>query len=207
MVGLGGLGHMGVKLSHSFGAQTVLFTTSAGKVEDGKRLGADEVVISKDDKQMAKHKRSFDLIVSTVSAKISLDPYIDLLNRDGTLVLLGVPEGGYPGPDLTSALFKRASIAGSIIGGIKETQEMLDYCAEKNIVSDVEMIPIQKINEAYERTIKGDVKYRFRDRYGVAERLMPRPIPSRAAPPTVLLRHCKISKNNRRQSRSALVGF
>jgi uncharacterized zinc-type alcohol dehydrogenase-like protein len=161
VVGLGGLGHMGVKLSHSFGAETVLFTTSPDKVEDGRRLGADDVVISKDEKQMAKHKRSLDLIVSTVSAKISLDPYVDLLARDGTLVLLGVPEGGYPQTNLVGALFKRASIAGSIIGGIKQTQEMLDYCAEKNIVSDVEMIPIQKINEAYERTIKGDVKYRF----------------------------------------------
>jgi len=161
IVGLGGLGHMGVKFSHAFGAKTVLFTTSPSKIADGKRLGADEVVISKDADQMKKHERSFDLIVNTVAASHDLDPFVSLLRRDGTLVLVGAPEHAHPSPPVFNLLFARRSIAGSGIGGIAETQEMLDYCAEKNIVSDIEMIQPTEINTAYERMLKGDVKYRF----------------------------------------------
>jgi uncharacterized zinc-type alcohol dehydrogenase-like protein len=161
IVGLGGLGHMGVKLSHAFGAHTVLFTTSPGKTEDAKRLGADEVVISKNQNEMDKHSSSFDLIVSTVAASHNLDPFISLLKRDGTLVLVGAPEHPHPSPGVFNLITRRRSIAGSMIGGIKETQEMLDFCAKHNIVSDIELIPIQKINEAYERMLRSDVKYRF----------------------------------------------
>jgi uncharacterized zinc-type alcohol dehydrogenase-like protein len=161
IVGLGGLGHMGVKFAHAFGAETVLFTTSPSKVEDGKRLGADKVVVSKEASQMKPHERSFDLIVNTVAVSHNLDPFLALLKRDGTLVLVGAPEHPHPSPSVFSLLMARRSLAGSGIGGIAETQEMLDYCAEKKIVSDIEMIPIQKINEAYGRMAKGDVKYRF----------------------------------------------
>lgn len=161
IVGLGGLGHMGVKFAHAFGAETVLFTTSPSKVADGKRLGADHVVVSKDADAMNKHARSFDLIVNTVAASHNLDPFLSLLKRDGTLVLVGAPEHPHPSPTVFQLILARRSLAGSGIGGIAETQEMLDYCAEKRIVSDVELIPIQKINEAYERMARGDVKYRF----------------------------------------------
>jgi uncharacterized zinc-type alcohol dehydrogenase-like protein len=161
IVGLGGLGHMGVKFAHAFGAHTVLFTTSPDKIEDGKRLGADDVVISKSTGAMNAHTRSFDLIVSTVAASHNLDPFISLLKRDGTLVLVGAPEHPHPSPTVFNLLLGRRSLAGSAIGGIRETQEMLDYCGRKNITCDIELIPIQKINEAYERVIKGDVKYRF----------------------------------------------
>jgi alcohol dehydrogenase (NADP+) len=161
IVGLGGLGHMGVKFSHAFGANTVLFTTSPSKIEDGKRLGADDVVVSKDPGQMNRHNRSFDLIVSTVAVSHNLDPFISLLKRDGTLVLVGAPEHPHPSPSVFNLIMARRSLAGSGIGGIPETQEMLDYCAAKGIVSDIELIPIQKINEAYERMLQGDVKYRF----------------------------------------------
>jgi uncharacterized zinc-type alcohol dehydrogenase-like protein len=161
IVGLGGLGHMGVKFSHAFGAETALFTTSPSKVEDGKRLGADHVVISRNADEMKKHQRSFDLLVNTVAASHSLDPFLSLLRRDGTMVLVGAPEQPHPSPSVFSLIFGRRSLAGSGIGGIRETQEMLDFCAEKNIVSDVEQIPVQKINEAYARMAKGDVKYRF----------------------------------------------
>lgn len=161
VVGLGGLGHMGVKFSHAFGAHTVLFTTSAGKAEDGKRLGADEVVISKDDAQMAKHAGSFDFILNTVAASHNLDAFTNLLRHDGTMCLVGAPAHPHPSPSVWPLITKRASIAGSAIGGIPETQEMLDFCAEHNIVCDIEMIPIQKINEAYERMLRSDVKYRF----------------------------------------------
>ena len=161
IVGLGGLGHMGVKFSHAFGAETVLFTTSDSKIEDGKRLGADSVVISKDEAQMNAHARSFDLIVSTVAASHNLDPFISLLKRDGALVLVGAPEHPHPSPTVFNLLLGRRSLAGSAIGGIAETQEMLNFCSEKNIVADIELIPIQKINESYERMQKGDVKYRF----------------------------------------------
>jgi uncharacterized zinc-type alcohol dehydrogenase-like protein len=161
IVGLGGLGHMGVKFAHAFGAETILFTTSPHKVADGKRLGADDVVLSKEVGQMQRHTRSFDLIVSTVSASYNLDPYLSLLKRDGTLVLVGAPEHPHPSPTVFNFITARRRLAGSSIGGIPETQEMLHYCAEKRITSDIELIPIQKINEAYERLLKGDVKYRF----------------------------------------------
>ncbi|SDT87335.1 uncharacterized zinc-type alcohol dehydrogenase-like protein [Verrucomicrobium sp. GAS474] len=160
IVGLGGLGHMGVKFAHAFGAHVVLFTTSPGKVEDGKRLGADEVVISKDADAMAKHANSFDLIVDAVSAEHDMNAYLNLIKRDGTLVLVGVPEKPLSIHPF-SVVAKRKNFAGSCIGGIAETQEMLDFCAEKGIVSDIELIPIDKINEAYERMLKSDVKYRF----------------------------------------------
>jgi uncharacterized zinc-type alcohol dehydrogenase-like protein len=161
IVGLGGLGHMGVKFAHAFGCHTVLFTTSASKIEDGKRLGADEVVISKDDKQMAKHAASFDFILNTVAAPHNLDAFTNLLRADGTMCLVGAPSSPHPSPSIWPLIMKRASIAGSAIGGIPETQEMLDFCAKNGIVSDIEIIPIQKINEAYERMLRSDVKYRF----------------------------------------------
>jgi uncharacterized zinc-type alcohol dehydrogenase-like protein len=161
IVGLGGLGHMGVKLAHAMGAHVVLFTTSPGKAEDAKRLGADEVVISKNVDEMANHTASFDFILNTVAAAHDLDPFLALLKRDGTLCLNGVPEHAHPSPNISYLIFKRRRIAGSLIGGIPETQEMLDFCAEHNIVSDIELINIQDINTAYERMLKGDVKYRF----------------------------------------------
>ncbi len=161
IVGLGGLGHMGVKFASAFGAHTVLFTTSAGKTEDALRLGADEVVISKNDAEMKKHLGSFDFILNTVAASHTLDSYTTLLKRDGTMCLVGVPEHPHPSPNVGVLIFGRRQIAGSLIGGIKETQEMLDFCAERNITSDIEIIPIQKIEEAYKRMVKSDVKYRF----------------------------------------------
>lgn len=161
IVGLGGLGHMGVKFAHALGAHTVLFTTSPGKAEDAKRLGADEVVISKDPEAMAAQAGSFDFILNTVAAPHDLDPYIHCLKLDGTLCLVGAPDEPHPSPEVMGLIFGRKRIAGSAIGGIPETQEMLDFCAEHNIVSDIELIPIQKINEAYERMLKSDVKYRF----------------------------------------------
>lgn len=161
IVGLGGLGHMGVKFAHALGASTVLFTTSASKIEDGKRLGAHEVVISKNADAMKKHERSFDLIVNTVAASHDLDQFTALLRRDGTLVLVGAPEHAHPSPNVFNLIFARRSIAGSGIGGIAETQQMLDYCGEKNITSDIELIHPGEINIAYERMLKGDVKYRF----------------------------------------------
>ncbi len=160
IIGLGGLGHMGVKLSHALGATTALFTTSASKVEDARRLGADLVILSKSAQQMAEHAQSFDLIIDTVAATHDLGPYFNLLKRDATMVQVGAPE--HP---LSVAVFplimRRRAFVGSAIGGIAETQEMLDFCAAKNIAADVEVIPIQKINEAYERMLKSDVKYRF----------------------------------------------
>lgn len=161
IVGLGGLGHMGVKLAHAMGAHVVLFTTSASKVEDGKRLGADEVVISKDPEAMAKHANSFDLVINTVAAQHDLNPFIALLKRDGTMTLVGVPEHDHPSPQVFNLIMKRRRLAGSLIGGIAETQEMLDFCGQHGITSDIEMIPMQKINEAYGRMLKSDVKYRF----------------------------------------------
>ncbi|MCU0863624.1 MAG: NAD(P)-dependent alcohol dehydrogenase [Planctomycetes bacterium] len=161
IVGLGGLGHMGVKFAHAFGAHTVLFTTSASKVADGKRLGADEVVISRDADAMAKHVRSFDLIVNTVAVSHDLDPFLNLLRRDGTLVLVGAPEHAHPSPNVFNLIFARRSLAGSGIGGIAETQQMLDYCGAKGITSDIELIQPGQINTAYERMLKSDVKYRF----------------------------------------------
>jgi uncharacterized zinc-type alcohol dehydrogenase-like protein len=161
IVGLGGLGHMGVKLSHALGAHTVLFTTSPGKVEDGKRLGADEVVVSRNADEMAKQANRLDLIVDTVAVPHDLDPFIAALNRDSALVLVGAPGTPHPSPGVFPLLMRRRHIAGSGIGGIKETQEMLDFCAAHNIVSDIEITPIQKINEAHDRVLKSDVRYRF----------------------------------------------
>jgi alcohol dehydrogenase (NADP+) len=160
IIGLGGLGHMGVKLAHAMGATTVLFTTSASKVADGKRLGADEVVLSKDREQMARHVASFDLIIDTVATTHDLAPYFNLLKRDATMVQVGAPEHPLP-IAVFPLLLRRRNFAGSAIGGIAETQEMLDFCAQKTLAADVEVIPIQKINEAYERMLKSDVKYRF----------------------------------------------
>lgn len=160
IVGLGGLGHMGLKFAHAFGAHTVLFTTSPNKSADAKRMGADEIVISKNDAEMQKHVNSFDFILDTVSAPHDLNAYLNLLKRDGTMTLVGAPPKP-PVVEVFGLLMKRRQLAGSGIGGIRETQEMLDFCAEHGITSDVELIPIQKINEAYERLLKSDVKYRF----------------------------------------------
>jgi alcohol dehydrogenase (NADP+) len=160
IVGLGGLGHMGVKFANAFGAHVVLFTTSPKKTEDALRLGAHEVVVSKNDAEMQKHAGSFDFILDTVSAEHDLNAYIALLKRDGTMTLVGAPPT--PTPVLGfNLLFKRRQLAGSMIGGIRETQEMLDFCAEHGITSDIELIKIQQINDAYERLLKSDVKYRF----------------------------------------------
>ena len=161
VVGLGGLGHMAVKLAHALGAHVVLFTTSPGKTEDARRLGADEVVLSRDPEEVAKHANSFHFIIDTVAAPHSLDTYLTLLKRDGALVLVGAPGEPHPSPGVMNMIMGRRSLAGSLIGGIAETQEVLDFCAKHGIASDVEVIPIQQINEAYERMLKGDVKYRF----------------------------------------------
>lgn len=160
IVGLGGLGHMGVKFAHALGAHTVVFTTSPGKVEDARRLGADEVVISKNSAEMQKHAGSFDFILDCVSADHDINAYINLLTRDGNMTLVGAPEK----PLALSSfglIFGRRSVSGSPIGGIAETQEMLDFCGTHSITSDVEVIAIQQVNEAYERLLKADVKYRF----------------------------------------------
>ena len=161
VVGLGGLGHMAVKLAHALGAHVVLFTTSPGKAEDARRLGADEVVLSRNPEEMGKHGNSFHLIIDTVAAPHDLDALLTLLKRDGALVLVGAPGEPHPSPTVFNLILHRRTLAGSLIGGIPETQEMLDFCAEHGIVSDIEIIPIQRINEAYERMLKGDVKYRF----------------------------------------------
>ena len=161
VVGLGGLGHMAVKLAHAFGAQVVLFTTSPGKAADARRLGADEVVVSKDPDAMNQHLSRFDFILDTVAAPHNLDVYLQLLKRDGTLCLVGAPQDPHPPLEVFNLIFKRRRLAGSLIGGIRETQEMLDFCAAHDIVSEIELIPIQKINEAYERMLRSDVKYRF----------------------------------------------
>src|SRR5665213_2310642 len=160
VVGLGGLGHMGLKFAHSFGAHVVQFTTSESKIADAKKLGADEVVISKDEAAMAKHKGSFDFILDCVSAPHDINAYLGMLRLDGAICLVGLPDK----PVATSPfalVTNRRSLSGSMIGGMKETQEMLDYCAEKNIVSEIELIGYDRIAEAYERVVKGDVKYRF----------------------------------------------
>ena len=160
VVGLGGLGHMGVKFAHALGAHTVLFTTSPNKKDDAIRLGADEVVVSRNADEMAKHAGSFDFILDCVSADHDINALLGLLRRDGNLTLVGAPEKPMP---LSSfpLIFARRSLSGSLIGGIKETQEMLDFCGKHNITADVEVIPIQKVNEAYDRLLKADVKYRF----------------------------------------------
>jgi alcohol dehydrogenase (NADP+) len=161
IVGLGGLGHMGLKFAHAFGAETILFTTSPGKSADARRLGAHDVVISRDAEQMKKHLASFDFILNTVAASHNLDPFIQLLKRDGTLCLIGVPETPHPSPGVAGLIFGRRRLAGSLIGGLPETQEMLDYCGQQKIVSDIEVIRMDEINTAYERMLRSDVKYRF----------------------------------------------
>ena len=160
IVGLGGLGHMGVKFARAFGAHTVVFTTSPSKKDDALRLGADEVVLSRDANEMAKHAGSFDFILDAVAADHDLNAYINLLRRDGTLTMVGAPEKPLP-IAVFGLIMGRRSLSGSPIGGLAETQEMLDFCGDHNITSDVEVIPIQKVNEAYERLLKSDVKYRF----------------------------------------------
>ena len=160
VVGLGGLGHMGVKLAHAFGAHVVVFTTSPSKQEDALRLGADEVVVSRNTEEMQKRAGSFDFILDAVSANHDINAYLNLLGRDGNLTLVGAPEKPFA-VSAFSLLFGRRSFSGSIIGGIRETQEMLDFCGTHNITADVEVIPIQKVNEAYARLLKSDVKYRF----------------------------------------------
>lgn len=160
VIGLGGLGHMALKFAHSFGAHVVCFTTSSGKASDAKRLGADEVILSTSPEEMAKGVGTFDFILDTVSANHDLNAYLALLKRDGTMCLVGVPSEA-------AALYAfslvggRKRLVGSLVGGLPETQEMLDYCAEHGITSDVEVIPMAKINEAYDRMLKSDVKYRF----------------------------------------------
>lgn len=161
IVGIGGLGHMGVKLARAMGAQVVAFTTSESKRDAAKALGADEVVLSRKAEEMATHANSFDLIVDTVAAAHDLNAYLALLKRDGTLTLVGAPATPHPSPEVFSLIFKRRTLAGSMIGGIPETQEMLDFCAEHGIVSDIELIRADEINQAYERLLRGDVKYRF----------------------------------------------
>ena len=160
-MGLGGLGHMAVKFAHAFGAEVVLFTTSAGKTADAKRLGADDVVISRNADDMKAQASSLDFILDTVAAPHDLDAYLNLLKRDGILCLVGVPDKPHPSPNVGNLIFKRRSIAGSLIGGTRETQEMLDYCGAHGIVSDIELIPMHGINAAYERMLRSDVKYRF----------------------------------------------
>jgi uncharacterized zinc-type alcohol dehydrogenase-like protein len=160
VVGLGGLGHMGVKFAHALGAHTVVFTTSPGKKDDALRLGADEVVLSRDAGEMAKHAGSFDFILDAVAADHDINAFINLLRRDGNITMVGAPEKPLP-VAVFGLIFGRRSLSGSPIGGVPETQEMLDFCGQHNITSDVEIIPIQKVNEAYERLLKSDVKYRF----------------------------------------------
>ena len=160
VVGLGGLGHMAVKFAHALGAHVVVFTTSPHKKEDARRLGADEVVISRNADEMQKHASSFNFILDAVAAEHDINAYIQLLSRDGNLTLVGAPAKPFSVAGF-GLIFGRRSLSGSLIGGIAETQEMLDFCGKHNITSDVEVIPIQKVNEAYERLLKSDVKYRF----------------------------------------------
>jgi len=161
IVGIGGLGHMGIKLARALGAHVVAFTTSESKRQDAHDLGAHEVIVSRDADAMATQARSLDLIVNTVAAPHDLDAFLNLLKRDGTMVLVGAPSTPHPSPQVFNLIMKRRAIAGSMIGGIPETQEMLDFCARHGIVSDIEMIRADEINAAYERMLKGDVKYRF----------------------------------------------
>ncbi len=161
VVGIGGLGHMGLKLAKALGAHVVAFTTSASKIDDARALGADEVVVSRNAEEMQAHSGSFDFILNTVAAPHDLDAFLTLLKRDGTMTLVGAPSSPHPSPGVFNLIMKRRSLAGSLIGGIAETQEMLDFCAEHGIVSDVEMIRMQEIEPAYERMLRSDVKYRF----------------------------------------------
>ena len=160
VVGLGGLGHMGVKFARALGAQVVVFTTSPGKKEDALRLGAQDVIISTDAEEMQEHAGTFDFILDTISADHDINSYINMLGLDGNITLVGASEKPLP-VSAFALLFGRKSVSGSLIGGIAETQEMLEFCGEHDITADVEVIPIQEINEAYERMLKSDVKYRF----------------------------------------------
>src|SRR5690606_19299633 len=161
VVGIGGLGHMGIKLAAAMGAHVVAFTTSESKRAAAKALGAAEVVVSRNADEMARQAKTFDLILNTVAAPHDLDPFLAALRRDGTMVLVGAPASPHPSPAVFHLIMKRRSLAGSMIGGIPETQEMLDFCAEHGIVADIEMINARDINDAYGRMEKGDVKYRF----------------------------------------------
>jgi uncharacterized zinc-type alcohol dehydrogenase-like protein len=161
VVGIGGLGHMGVKLAKALGAHVVAFTTSESKRADAHALGADEVVVSRNRDEMKAKTNSLDFILDTVAAPHNLDDYMVLLKRDGALVLVGAPPEPHPSPSVSNLIFRRKSIGGSLIGGIAETQEVLDFCADKGIVSDIEIIPIQDIEKGYERMLRSDVKYRF----------------------------------------------
>ncbi|AVO59619.1 NAD(P)-dependent alcohol dehydrogenase [Pseudomonas chlororaphis] len=161
VVGIGGLGHMGIKLAHALGAHVVAFTTSDSKREAALQLGADEVVVSRNAEEMAAHAKSFDLILNTVAAPHDLDAFLVLLKRDGNMTLVGAPATPHASPNVFNLIMKRRTLAGSMIGGIAETQEMLDFCAEHGIVSDIELVRADQINESYERMLKGDVKYRF----------------------------------------------
>lgn len=161
VVGLGGLGHMGVKIAAAMGADVTVFTTSPDKREDALALGAKDVVISRDAEQMAAQAGRFDFILNTVAAPLDLDPYLAALKRDGTMVLVGVPAAPHQPPSVGNLVMHRRSLAGSLIGGIPETQEMLDFCRDHGLTADIEMIPIDEINTAYDRMVAGDVKYRF----------------------------------------------
>lgn len=161
IVGIGGLGHMGIKLAHAMGAHVVAFTTSASKRAAILALGADEVVVSGDADAMARHGKSFDLIINTVAAPHDLDAFLVLLKRDGTMVLVGAPATPHPAPGVFNLIMRRRTLAGSLIGGIPETQEMLDFCADHGVVADIELIRADQINAAYERMLRGDVRYRF----------------------------------------------
>ncbi|NLG58722.1 MAG: NAD(P)-dependent alcohol dehydrogenase, partial [Gammaproteobacteria bacterium] len=161
VVGIGGLGHMGIKLAHALGAHVVAFTTSEGKRDEARKLGAHEAVVSRNKEEMAAHRNRLDFILNTVAAPHDLDAYISLLRRDGTMALVGAPATPHPSPQVFNLIMKRRSLAGSLIGGIPETQEMLDFCAGHGIVADIEMIRADQINDAYDRMVKGDVRYRF----------------------------------------------
>jgi uncharacterized zinc-type alcohol dehydrogenase-like protein len=161
IVGLGGLGHMGVKIAAAMGAHVVVFTTTPDKREDALRLGAHDVVVSRDKEQMKAHRGSFDFILNTVAAPHDLDAFLVLLKRDGTMTLVGVPASPHPAPSVGNLVMRRRALAGSLIGGIAETQEMLDFCQQHGLTADIEMIPIQEIDTAYERMARSDVKYRF----------------------------------------------
>ena len=161
VVGIGGLGHMGIKLAHAMGAHVVAFTTSESKRADAKALGADEVVVSRNAAEMKTQAASLDFILNTVAAPHDLDAFLSLLKRDGTMVLVGAPATPHPSPNVFNFIMRRRSLAGSMIGGIPETQEMLDFCAKHGITADIEMIRADEIEPAYERMLKGDVKYRF----------------------------------------------
>jgi uncharacterized zinc-type alcohol dehydrogenase-like protein len=161
IVGLGGLGHMAIKLANAMGAEVTLFTTSSQKMKDGEKLGATRAILSTHTEEMKKSMNTLDFILNTVSAPHNLDIYLEQLKRDGTMCLVGLPETPHPSPAVGPMIFKRKTLAGSLIGGIKETEEMLNFCADHHITADIEVISADRINEAYTRMLKSDVKYRF----------------------------------------------